>query len=86
MENRGIVSIIALTVAVFAVVFGIGVFIQKAPTRIVKGVNWVAFAVAIVSGLVSYNLEQEFYRYIFFAGIVVYFLTIKYKANTNSPS
>lgn len=79
MEGKGIVYIVLVTVAIFAVVFGIGVFIQKAPTRIVKGVNWVAFAVAIVSGLASYNLEQEIYRYIFFAGMVVYFLTIKYK-------
>ncbi|MBF8250711.1 MAG: hypothetical protein HW382_339 [Deltaproteobacteria bacterium] len=79
MEEKGVVYIVAVAVAVFAAVFGIGVFIQKAPARIVKGVNWVAFAVAIVSGLASYNLEQGFYRYIFFAGLVVYFLTIKYK-------
>lgn len=79
MEEKGVISIVAVAVAVFAVVFGIGLFIQKVPSRIVKGVNWVAFAVAIVSGLASYNLEKEIYRYTFFAGLALYFLTIRYK-------
>lgn len=70
----------AITVAVFALIFTIGVVVQKAPSKVVRTINWVAFALAVVSGLASYNLEQELYRYLFLSGLVVYFLTIKYKA------
>lgn len=79
MPERGLVSIIAITLAVFAVVFGAGIVLQKAPARIIKGINWAAFAVAIVCGLAAYSLEQVIYRYLFFAGLVIYFLTIRYK-------
>ena len=73
------VYIVAVTVAVFAAVFAIGVLVQKAPSKVVRTVNWIAFGVAIVGGLASFALEQEVYRYIFFVGLVVYFLTIKYR-------
>ena len=79
MESRGIISIIAVTVAVFTAVFGIGMLVRKASPEVVKYINWAVFALAIISGLASYSLEGEIYRYIFFASLIAYFLTIGYK-------
>ena len=79
MESRGVISIIAITVVVFAAVFGIGMLVRKAPPEVVKYINWVVFALAIISGLASYGLEGVVYRYVFFASLVVYFLTIGYR-------
>lgn len=77
--EKSITSIIAVTVIVFAFVFGLGLIVQKVSAKMMRAVNWVAFAVAIASGLASYNLEQKMYLYIFFASLVVYFLTIRYR-------
>mgnify|MGYP001594814778 CR=1 FL=1 len=79
MESRGIISIIVVTIAVFAVVFGIGMLVRKASPEVVKYINWAVFGLAIISGLASYSLEGEIYRYIFFASLIAYFLTIGYK-------
>ena len=77
--EKSITSIIAVTVIVFAFVFGLGLIVQKVSAKMMRAANWVAFAVAIASGLASYKLEQKMYLYIFFASLVMYFLTIRYR-------
>jgi len=79
MESRGIISIIAVAIAVFAAVFGIGMLVRKVSPEVVKYINWAVFALAIISGLASYSLKGEVYRYIFFASLIAYFLTIGYE-------
>lgn len=79
MGIQGVISIAVVTVFVFVAVMGIGILVQRVPTRIVRFVNWIAFALAVVSGLATYNTANELYRYLFLAGLIAYFLTIKYK-------
>lgn len=79
MDVNGILSVVAVAVAVFAVVFGAGTALRKVPQDVLKYTNWVAFGIAIVSGLVAFNFDKPYCRYVFLASLVVYFLTIGYK-------
>lgn len=79
MEIKGITSVIAITVAVFAVIWGIGALLKKVPARILKYINWAVSAVAFVSGLASYATGQRGYFYIFLASLAAYFLTVNFK-------
>lgn len=82
MDAKGIISIILVTVAVFAAVFGIGMFVKKAPPKVVKYINWFVSATAFVSGLAAYATGEAVYRYIFLASLIGYFLTISYKTES----
>ncbi|MDO8446026.1 MAG: hypothetical protein Q7T53_08010 [Deltaproteobacteria bacterium] len=79
MDVKGTIPVVLLTVAVFAAVFGVGIFVKKAPPKVVQYINWVVSAAAFVSGLAAYATGESVYRYIFFASLIAYFLTIGYK-------
>ncbi len=75
-------SVVLLTVSVFAVVFGIGILVKKAPPKVVQYINWFVSAAAFVSGLAAYATGEAVYRYIFFGSLIAYFLTISYKTES----
>lgn len=79
MDIRGIISVAAVTLAVFLAVWGMGGIVKKIPAGTVKYINWVVSASAFVSGLASYATGEAVYMYIFLASLIAYFLTISYK-------
>jgi len=82
MDVKGIISVVAVTLAVFLAVWGLGGIVKKIPPETLKYINWFVSASAFISGLASYATGEAVYMYIFLASLVAYFLTISYKTES----
>ena len=84
MDTSQIISLVGMFI-LFIVLFGyVGVYFQKLSPQALKYVDYGSFATAGIAGVALYlGMENVIIRYIFFASIVVYFITLRHSIHKN---
>ncbi len=68
-----------LFIGMIAVLFVVGRFVKKIPPAMVKKLNRISFAVALISGVFAAATQKPIFTYILVASIVSFFIFFNYK-------
>lgn len=68
-----------LFIGMLAVLFVVGRYVRKIPPAIVKKLNRISFAVALISGVFAAATQKPIFTYILVASIVSFFIFFNYK-------
>lgn len=82
MENintKTIVFYAVIFIAMLAIIFVGGRYVQRLPPNLVKRINTISFGLAIGSGVLLYMLHKAIFTYLFLATLVIYFISFNYK-------
>lgn len=79
MDIQTIIFYAVIFIAILAVIFIGGRYVQRLPSYIVKKAHQISFAIAIGSGILLYMLHHQIFIYIFLAALAGFFLFFNYK-------
>ena len=85
MESTGVLTLIAIFIFFMFLLSRTSKYFEKLSPKTIKYLDYGSFGIAVVTGLAwSFGKEDSPAKYLFFASVIVYFITLRHSMQKKS--